>query len=512
MDSAKPVGGSPTYYDLYAIRNAALTSVALMALSVGVMKGIERYAKRTITPFQKNIAGVLLTTVYMVAAAHFCGPFTKKLDHRERSDRQESSQHHPLSLFVGPERRSGDQEGVVVSQRVQLTVFRNPIDLTHVNSRKMLLVLRAFEQAIIRNGSRAIGCPIPLGGRVILILVDISTREKQARALKLCQQWKRFFREGKRGVLPPIQNESPPPLSIEYRSENIVALHPRRKGSKQVRFSAPQALLRKSPIDLTSVNPREIQNVLDGFREAIRMNGVRFVDCRVPLAGRMYWIHADISSPLKQQRALQACDYWESLILGNQQSEHALSLEEPLKTPDWVAFNSYVQQHCFGIDPMRAKEKALRGLQLIQKLHRNEPVEQDNLEEKLSDACWGLMLSAITRGQAFVEGTFDLTDPGHRLFHFFMPILYGRSSSHYKKRVIPVTEGYWKGYGHFGYDIGRDGQNDLPAYKRTVMLGRIITRDGTDRTYLKMENWGANLNFFQIGVRSLLLIRLRFTL
>ena len=177
--------------------------------------------------------------------------------------------------------------------------------------------------------------------------------------------------------------------------------------------------------------------------------------------------------------------------------EYPLIFSESLKTtPNWVAFTSYVEKHCPGMSSINAMEKASRGLQLIQKLHQGESVKRINLEDQLSDACWGLMLHAITKEQAFVEGTFDFVDPGHRFFHFFEPILYGRSSSHYKKRVIQFESGPWRGYGHFGLDIYRNGHNDLPASKRTVMLGRIVARDGSDHTYLKMENWGANLNFW----------------
>lgn len=174
-------------------------------------------------------------------------------------------------------------------------------------------------------------------------------------------------------------------------------------------------------------------------------------------------------------------------------SEEAPS-KNPLKTPDWNEFIKYVETQCEGVEVIVAVEKAARGLKLIQQLHLGKEVKQENLEQQLSDACWGMMLYAITNKQAFREGTFDFPDPNHRFFHFFESTLYGRRASHYETRTILMEEGPWEGYGHFGLDIYRDGSNDLPANKRTVLIGRIQTRDGSNRTYLKMEEWGANLN------------------
>ena len=362
MDSAKPVGSSPTYFNYYEITKATVTSVALMVLSVGVMKGIERYAKRTITPLQRNIAGVLLTSVYLVIPARLFGPFTKKNDpppsdphpssnttvadlhgsgsevrvrdqevhaidlpsshlsspdglfqgdpdiasklptqpdvsrlslpspHRDEERRdlprdrevltslthdlgsleedsrlhfpsgsldgerdipsrllppQVGQERHSMSLFLdlsGPgdleehaglpalspsslheeDRGSGSAMEVVPRrekrghrerQRPLLgpqELIRNPIDLTRVDPRKIKVALRVFQQAIINNGFRAIGCAIPLDGRVVLIQVDISTRQKQLEALRLCKQWQMFFDGGQRDLLPPTQSGSLP--------------------------------------------------------------------------------------------------------------------------------------------------------------------------------------------------------------------------------------------------------------------------------------------------------------
>ncbi len=162
---------------------------------------------------------------------------------------------------------------------------------------------------------------------------------------------------------------------------------------------------------------------------------------------------------------------------------------DPRIEPNWEAFDHYVDLHCPGVDVQTARKLATEGIILIQKLRKNEPVEETNLDDQLVEACWGLMLHAITKNQAFVEGTIDIKDPEYRIFNFFFPALYGRSSSHYNKRAIPIENGKWRDYKHFGADLSK-----LPANKRTVMLGKIATLDGSHRTYIKMENWGANLN------------------
>ena len=166
-----------------------------------------------------------------------------------------------------------------------------------------------------------------------------------------------------------------------------------------------------------------------------------------------------------------------------------IEVEKITKQLDWEAIENYVSQHCPGVPFNKVKEMASEGIQIIQKLRKNEKIEQTNLDNKLAAVCWGFMAHAITKGQPFVEGTFDINDPDNRIFHFFLPTLYGRASSHYKKRTISFEKGPWSGYGHFGLDL-----NMLPSGKRSVMMGRIETRDRSNRTYLKMENWGANLN------------------
>lgn len=164
----------------------------------------------------------------------------------------------------------------------------------------------------------------------------------------------------------------------------------------------------------------------------------------------------------------------------------SVSMQVPKKRINWKAFGNYVERHCPNITFERAKRLANDGTILIQKLMRNEKVALDNIDHKLICACWGLMLHACNKNRPFVEGTLDIKDIGLRIFNFFSlsPLIYQRKSSHYSSRADR----------HFGIDLQAQG-DPLPAGKRTVLFARINTLDGTPRTYLKMENWGANINF-----------------
>nr|NGX38202.1 hypothetical protein [Chlamydiota bacterium] len=184
--------------------------------------------------------------------------------------------------------------------------------------------------------------------------------------------------------------------------------------------------------------------------------------------------------------------------------EESVDLEEPpeLTAIDWEKFQKYVEAFCPRIDfEKEAQPLAQQGLEIRKNLYLGKTVDRTNLENKLNAVCWGLMAQADTKGESFVEGTLDIEDPEYRLFNFFFPILYGRESSHYQERAIPVQGGKWNGYSHFGYDF-----NQLPANQGTVMMGRIQTRDSSKHIYLKMENWGANLHVWRDSLSAVLKI------
>ena len=157
MESANRSGNSPTYVDYYAVTKAGVTSVSLMALSIVVMKGIERYAKRTIMPLQKNFAGIILSTVYLVAAARFWGPLTKinplsSSSDRDRetsktvpSSKDQSSLNDPITLEV-------QKPNVIVSKsRKQKTELSDAVRFKRKNE-SLAGVFDRKQQALVKKG------------------------------------------------------------------------------------------------------------------------------------------------------------------------------------------------------------------------------------------------------------------------------------------------------------------------------------------------------------------------
>lgn len=175
------------------------------------------------------------------------------------------------------------------------------------------------------------------------------------------------------------------------------------------------------------------------------------------------------------------------------QEPQVLELLEIVDEPSefiWKKFEQYVEEHCPGIDVKKAKKLAKQGKNLIQSI-KDGLVAEEASDDQIVAFCWGAMLHMISKKQAFVEGMIDIEDPNHRIFNFLLssPSCYGRKSSHYKDRAIPVAEGKGKGCSYFGIDIG-----GLPARKRTVQFGKLSVLDQSDHTFFKMENFGANLN------------------
>lgn len=221
------------------------------------------------------------------------------------------------------------------------------------------------------------------------------------------------------------------------------------------------------------------------------------------------YFNLDFSRRKVQNLALEGSqeDFFESANLNIERNPILEDAET--NSLDWVhlddtqlteedRFKEYVMNHCGQISLEIAYGRALKGLKFYRSFYNGQiPIFPDHsdelLKEQLADMCWGFMFQACMKNQSFIEGTFDIRDEGYRIFNYFRPILYGRYSSHYKRRIIKdITDrSEWS---HFGcdYEIG-----NLPAGKRSVMLGCINTRDGSERIYIKMENFGANLDVMQ---------------
>ena len=153
------------------------------------------------------------------------------------------------------------------------------------------------------------------------------------------------------------------------------------------------------------------------------------------------------------------------------------------------AWREFVEVHCPNLESpdgkshgfTKAKKQVLEGRELIRKLWQGEAVTTKNLEYALECVCWALMFHAIAKNQHFQEGMFDFLDPGHRIFELFKSsITHDRASTHYSHRASQ----------HKGYDT-----NNLPIGKRTVLIGPMDNSPDQleQRSYLKMENWGANI-------------------
>lgn len=159
----------------------------------------------------------------------------------------------------------------------------------------------------------------------------------------------------------------------------------------------------------------------------------------------------------------------------------ASAAARPSREVNWEQFRDYVEQHCPGVSSEKALGYTKEGIALLQDLRLGNEVSREHLEDKLRSVVWGLMLHALSKNQGFIEGTFHLVDPDYRVFNFFEPLFYQRTSSHYPNRSVDGD--------HQGHNI-----YDLPAGKRTVLLGRVTHNDGREHIFIKPENWGFNIH------------------
>ena len=295
MNSTNRVGGPPANYDYYAIVKATVTSVALMALSVGAMKVIQHYAKRTITPLQRNIAGVVLTALYLTAAARLHGPFTK-------TPPPSSDKRKPPETDAHPSREVRGHDGL--SERFpQFGLFQGDSDL-------------ASKLPTQSEFSFPIGLPADRRGmgssrkdqresRTFHGAAAIPTRPQDQHSLSLFLDFTQVRMEEASGSsIGRVQDEE------DRESVNHPAVDFCRKEielrERQQHLLGPQKLSR-SPLDLTRVNPRIIKFALRVFRQAIINNGYTTVGCALPLDGRVVLIQVDISTRKKQLEALKLC-------------------------------------------------------------------------------------------------------------------------------------------------------------------------------------------------------------
>lgn len=177
-----------------------------------------------------------------------------------------------------------------------------------------------------------------------------------------------------------------------------------------------------------------------------------------------------------------------ALTFRNSPPSRSLEHSKPRRRLNKPLFLSYCKKHHVAANHQTAWDDAKEGVSLFQQIRQGRYVvgTPDNIRK----ICWGMMAHTIAQGKGFENGTFVVDDPGFRLFKTFTNCsdIYGRASSHFKKRAIPTTDGYWEGYSHFGIDIP-----NLPPNMQAVLIGMIQTKDGRERIYIKCEDWGADL-------------------
>ena len=101
---------------------------------------------------------------------------------------------------------------------------------------------------------------------------------------------------------------------------------------------------------------------------------------------------------------------------------------------------------------------------------------------------WYLMAQAHTRGKAFSQGMFTISDPHNKIHDFFYADSYRRASSHFKERTAE----------HRGIDCTKACAGFLPGALRTVVFAKLDAdkcKGEEARLYLKPENWGTNITF-----------------
>jgi len=130
-----------------------------------------------------------------------------------------------------------------------------------------------------------------------------------------------------------------------------------------------------------------------------------------------------------------------------------------------------------------------KGLEIFDEIYSKKQVDCDN--DAPAYLMWYLMYLAYEQKRNFQEGTFNLSDPGGKLYAVLRKsFCYRRLSSHYTGRIIDSN---------YGIDVLRDAKVPLPTGKQTILFAQI--RNGVNgykepRLFIKMENYGSNCNVF----------------
>eukprot|EP00929_Paragymnodinium_shiwhaense_P067249 TRINITY_DN33867_c0_g1_i1.p1 TRINITY_DN33867_c0_g1~~TRINITY_DN33867_c0_g1_i1.p1 ORF type:complete len:572 (+),score=113.88 TRINITY_DN33867_c0_g1_i1:127-1842(+) len=131
-------------------------------------------------------------------------------------------------------------------------------------------------------------------------------------------------------------------------------------------------------------------------------------------------------------------------------------------------------------------------------------------ERAASAIVWALMRQALQRRQGFQQGTFLVRGATSENVYFaLLPHTYDRAASHFRENILPfeiselarvrsdpvtaVASEDRVGATHVGIDLPHGCSYGLPAWKQTVLLGRVREHDGSVAVYVKPEDHGCDL-------------------
>ncbi len=239
MDAIPHARRPTSQIDYYAFAKAGVTSVALMALSIGAMKGIERYTNRSFTPFQRNLAYIALGTIYLIGAARFGGPFTKEfsVDKASPEDRVVANttlpsaikqEEEPPEVPVDDSMRQYGQELSV--ERCTSPLARRKLKIVLAQSERdlFIILIDGLRKAIFKNSIHQVTQTFFFRGEKRRITIDISGPELRKFYLRCCEKLLLFLQSSPRRALLPrpspvkeVKDETGLSLPAALREDDI---------------------------------------------------------------------------------------------------------------------------------------------------------------------------------------------------------------------------------------------------------------------------------------------------
>lgn len=294
MENVRPPGGRPELqFSYWALAQSLITTTALMALSIGAMRVIERYGKKTFTPFQKQGLGVLSTAVYFTATT-YAFPLRKPVPPSTDLTAKPTSPP-PQPREISYEQFTGMEESFYREVLDQLSRVDNiSKQISFKDEAVILRILSQDKEAAVAFFQSQLPSPPPqsLEGRV----------------------------EDLRRVDPHHEDggvEELPRVDLQHRDEDLEELSrgedvQEERGVEDLRLIS----LPRNPRDCSKIDLRVAFHLIETFRARVLQNGVRSIEEKIFWNGEFHTIHVDISTARKQGKALKQID----LVLGRLKS------------------------------------------------------------------------------------------------------------------------------------------------------------------------------------------------